>query len=175
MVRGGPAGCRTLPRRILLMQVKPAVGAGRYRGRGISSARGRDRPPAERAPAGLRSVLVVSHPSRLTNPLKLQTATSLALVSVLEAAANPGRTIAAAEIAEKYGVSIHHLAKVLRELAHAELVESARSVGGGYRFAGNAKRVTLMDVIEQFEDINARSPDAGGAEPATGVGRARAS
>jgi Rrf2 family protein len=106
--------------------------------------------------------------------LKLQTATSLALVSVLEAAANPGRTIAAAEIAEKYGASIHHLAKVLRELARAELVESARGVGGGYRFTGNAKRVTLMDVIERFEDISARSPEAGGAAPATDVGRALA-
>jgi Rrf2 family protein len=106
--------------------------------------------------------------------VKLQTATSLALVSVLEAAANPGRTIAAAEIADKYGVSIHHLAKVLRELARADLVESARGVGGGYRFTGNAKRVTLMDVIERFEDISARSPEAGGAQPATGVGRALA-
>jgi Rrf2 family protein len=106
--------------------------------------------------------------------VKLQTATSLALVSVLEAAANPGRTIAAAEIADMYGVSIHHLAKVLRELARADLVESGRGVGGGYRFTGNAKRVTLMDVIERFEDISARSPDAGGAQPATGVGRALA-
>jgi Rrf2 family protein len=106
--------------------------------------------------------------------LKLQTATSLALVSVLEAAANPGRTVSAGDIAEKYGVSIHHLAKVLRELARAELVESARGVGGGYRFAGNAKRVTLMDVIERFEDISARSPESGGARPATDVGRALA-
>ena len=106
--------------------------------------------------------------------MKLQTATSLALVSILEAAANPGRTIAAAEIAEKYGASIHHLAKVLRELARADLVESARGVGGGYRFTGNAKRVTLMDVIELFEDISARSPDSGGARPATDVGRALA-
>jgi Rrf2 family protein len=105
--------------------------------------------------------------------MKLQTATSLALVSVLEAAANPDRTIAAGEIADKYGASIHHLAKVLRELARAELVESARGVGGGYRFTGNAKRVTLMDVIERFEDISARSPEAG-TEPSTDVGRALA-
>jgi Rrf2 family protein len=106
--------------------------------------------------------------------MKLQTATSLALVSVLEAAGHPERQVSAADIAEKYGVSIHHLAKVLRELAHAELVESARSVGGGYRFAGNAKRLTLFDVIELFEDISARSPEAGGADPATDVGRALA-
>lgn len=104
--------------------------------------------------------------------MKLQTATSLALVSVLEAAANPGRTVAAAEIAAKYGVSIHHLAKVLRELARADLVESARGVGGGYRFTGNAKRLSLMDVIERFEDISARSPEGG--RTTTDVGRALA-
>jgi len=106
--------------------------------------------------------------------MKLQTATSLALVSVLEAAANPGRTVSAADIAEKYGASIHHLAKVLRELSRARLVESARGVGGGYRFTGNAKRVTLMDVIGRFEDIAPRPPDAGRARPVTDVGRALA-
>jgi len=104
--------------------------------------------------------------------MKLQTATSLALVSVLEAAANPGRPVSAADIADKYGVSIHHLAKVLRELARAGVVESARGVGGGYRFAGNAKRLTLMDIIERFEDISARSPDGG--RTTTHAGRALA-
>jgi Rrf2 family protein len=104
--------------------------------------------------------------------LRLQTGTSLALVSVLEAAANPGRAVSAADIAEKYGVSIHHLAKVLRELARAGVVESARGVGGGYRFTGNAKRLTLMDVIERFEDIGARSPEGG--RTTTDVGRALA-
>jgi Rrf2 family protein len=86
--------------------------------------------------------------------MKLQKSTCLALYSVLEAASNPDRQIAAAEIAEKYGVSPHHLAKVLRELGRAGIVESARGVGGGYRFSGNAKRLTLMDVIELFEDIS---------------------
>jgi Rrf2 family protein len=104
--------------------------------------------------------------------MKLQMATSLALVSVLEAAANPARTVSAADIADKYGVSIHHLAKVLRELARAGVVESARGVGGGYRFTGNAKRLTLMDVIERFEDISARSPEGSGTS--TDAGRALA-
>jgi Rrf2 family protein len=99
-------------------------------------------------------------------------ATRLALVSVLEAAANPARTVSAADIADKYGVSIHHLAKVLRELARAGVVESARGVGGGYRFTGNAKRLTLMDVIERFEDISARSPEGSGTS--TDAGRALA-
>jgi Rrf2 family protein len=106
--------------------------------------------------------------------MKLQTATSLALVSVLEAAANPDRQVSASDIADKYGVSIHHLAKVLRELGRAGVFEATRGAGGGYRFVANAKRLTLFDVIELFEDISARSPEAGGADPTTEVGRALA-
>jgi Rrf2 family protein len=106
--------------------------------------------------------------------MKLQTGTSLALYSVLEAAANPGRQVSAADIADKYGVSIHHLAKVLRELGRAGIVEATRGAGGGYRFVGNAKRLTLMDVIERFEDISARSPEAGGNATASAVGLALA-
>ncbi len=78
-------------------------------------------------------------------------ATSLALYSTLEFAANPGRPVTAAEIAAKYGVSLHHLSKVLADLARAGLLDSVRGVGGGYRFAGNPKRLTLLDVIELFE------------------------
>jgi len=101
--------------------------------------------------------------------MKLQTSTMLALYSVLEAASNPDKQVSAAEIAERYDVSAHHLAKVLRELGRAGLVDSSRGVGGGYRFSGNARRLTLMDVIERFEDIGARSPEPG--ESQTDVGR----
>lgn len=87
--------------------------------------------------------------------MKLQKNTLLALCSVLEFAARPGAQLSAAEIAEKYRMSPHHLAKVLRALGRAGLVRAARGAGGGYRFAGNTRRVTLMDVIELFEDISA--------------------
>jgi Rrf2 family protein len=85
--------------------------------------------------------------------MKLQMNTRLALYSVLEFASDPARHIAAGEIAQRYGVSSHHLAKVLSELARAGVVESVRGVGGGYRFAANARRLTLMDVIQMFEDF----------------------
>ena len=96
--------------------------------------------------------------------MRLQTSTMLALYSVLEAASHPAKQVSAAEIAERYGVSAHHLAKVLRELGRAGILDSSRGVGGGYRFCGNAKRLTLMDVIEHFEDIGARAPEPGMAE-----------
>jgi Rrf2 family protein len=94
--------------------------------------------------------------------MKLQQNTRLALYSVLEFAADPTRHISAAEIANKYEVSPHHLAKVLAELARAGIVQSVRGVGGGYRFAANARRLTLADVIAHFEEftaIEARAPE----------------
>jgi Rrf2 family protein len=104
--------------------------------------------------------------------MKLQISTSLALYSVLEFAASPGRHISVADIAAKYKVSTHHLAKVLRELVRADIIESTRGVGGGYRFRANARRLTLMDVVDLFEDIGART--GAGRDPAgsTDVGRA---
>lgn len=85
--------------------------------------------------------------------MRLQKNTLLALYSVLEFARDPQRHISAAEIADKYGASSHHLAKVLAELARTGIVESVRGVGGGYRFAGNVRRVTLMDMVQLFEEF----------------------
>ena len=87
--------------------------------------------------------------------MKLQQSTLLALYSVLEFAREPRRQFSTAQIAESYGASPHHLAKVLGRLRRAGLVTAARGSGGGYRFAGNAKRVTLLDVIALFERIGA--------------------
>jgi len=104
--------------------------------------------------------------------MKLQKNTQLALYSVLEFAAEPTRHIAAATIAEKYGVSQHHLAKVLSELAHAGVVESVRGVGGGYRFAGNPRRLTLMDIIRLFEPDGVGTDDEPASSGTTPVDRA---
>jgi len=87
--------------------------------------------------------------------LRLQKNTLLALYSVLEFAAQPGRQLSVTDIAAELRVSPHHLAKVLRALGRAGLVDSVRGARGGYRFVANAKRVNLMDVIALFEDIGA--------------------
>ncbi len=96
--------------------------------------------------------------------MRLQKATRCALFAVLELAQDPARQVSAADIAKKYGISAHHLAKVLRGLTRAGLVESMRGAGGGYQFSGNAKRITLYEVICMFEDVGHRTrgrPEAG--------------
>jgi Rrf2 family protein len=94
--------------------------------------------------------------------MRLQQNSLLALYSLVEFASDPLRHISAAEIATKYEVSPHHLAKVLAELARAGIVQSVRGVGGGYRFAANARRLTLYDVIARFEDIGSGATEGNG-------------
>jgi len=103
--------------------------------------------------------------------MRLQISTQLAIFAVLELAAREGQQLSVADIGEKYGVSSHHLAKVMHVMGRAGLVRSVRGAGGGYQFAGNARRTTLLDVVQLFEDANSAEPE-GGAADATPEGMA---
>ena len=102
--------------------------------------------------------------------MKLQTASRIAIYAVLELARDPARQLSAADIGAAYGVSVHHLAKVLNTLVRAGLVRSVRGAGGGYMFAGNVKRTTLFDIISLFEPPNAS--EGGQHEEKTQIGKA---
>jgi len=104
--------------------------------------------------------------------MRLQKATSFALYAVLELAADPSRQLSGTDIADKYGISAHHLAKVLRDLGRAGLVDAARGVGGGYRFVGNSKRLTMFDVIQIFEPVASQSAASHDSELETDAGHA---
>ena len=84
----------------------------------------------------------------------MQQSSRLAIYALIELAGNSGSQISAAEIGAKYRVSAHHLAKVLLTLGRAGLVQSIRGVGGGYSFSGNARRISLFDIISLFEDTS---------------------
>ncbi|MBS0539178.1 MAG: Rrf2 family transcriptional regulator [Proteobacteria bacterium] len=93
--------------------------------------------------------------------MKLQTATRLGLYAILELARDHDRTLSSAELAERFGVSGHHLAKVMGTLSSAGYVRGGRGAAGGYRFTGNRRRITLMDIVALFEP----APGARPAEP----------
>jgi len=100
--------------------------------------------------------------------VKLQTATRLGLYATLELAREPAQTLSSADLAERFGVSTHHLAKVLRTLSNAGLVQAERGASGGYRFAGNRRRVTLMDIVALFEPAPGRRAKEPGEDTAIG-------
>lgn len=85
--------------------------------------------------------------------MKLNKASLFALIAVLELASDPKQQLSTMDIAEKHGISTHHLAKIMRNLVHHGLVQAVRGVGGGYSFSGNPKRTTLLDVIQMFENL----------------------
>ena len=102
--------------------------------------------------------------------MKLQTATRLGLYAILELARDPERTLSAGDLAQQFGVSTHHLAKVLRTLGTAGLVRGGRGAQGGYRFTGNRKRTTLMDIVALFEPAPGQRAKEPGEE--TDIGQA---
>jgi Rrf2 family protein len=102
-------------------------------------------------------------------PMKLKISSQLAIFALLELGRKPDRQLSVGEIGEKYGVSSHHLAKVMNVLGRAGYVRAARGAGGGYQLSGNLRRATLLDVIELFEHAGSASLDAG---ESTAEGRA---
>jgi len=103
--------------------------------------------------------------------MRLQISTRLAIFAVLELTARQGRQLSVAEIGEKYGVSSHHLAKVMHVMGRAGLVRAIRGAGGGYQFAGNARRITLLDVAQLFEDLSSVEQQGNGPVDATPEGQ----
>jgi len=103
--------------------------------------------------------------------MRLQISTQLAIFAILELAARDGQQVSVADIGEKYSVSSHHLAKVMHVMGRAGLVRSARGAGGGYQFVGNARRTTLLDVVQRFEDMSSIDQHPGVAD-ATAEGQA---
>jgi Rrf2 family transcriptional regulator, nitric oxide-sensitive transcriptional repressor len=104
--------------------------------------------------------------------MKIQKSTTFALFAVLELARDTKAQLATGEIADAYDISVHHLAKVMRQLVRSGLIQSVRGAGGGYRFAANPNRVTLYDVVALFEDNLSSEFAVPGASVGTGIGRA---
>lgn len=64
-----------------------------------------------------------------------------------------GELVPTATVAEKTQVPAHYLAKVLQQLASANLIEGRRGVRGGYRLAKPADQISLLDVINTVEKV----------------------
>ena len=55
------------------------------------------------------------------------------------------------DIAGDEDIPKEYLAKVLRQLADADLVSATRGASGGYQLARNPARISFLDVIEAVE------------------------
>jgi len=83
--------------------------------------------------------------------LRVTKLTDYATVVLTVLAARPGEVLSAGELAERAGLEIPTVAKVLKPLAQAGLVEGFRGAGGGYRLAREAGAISLVEVVEAME------------------------
>lgn len=61
------------------------------------------------------------------------------------------RRVALPEISAAYGISQHHLVKVVQKLSDEGLIESVRGRGGGLRLAREPRDVNVADVVRLTE------------------------
>jgi len=84
--------------------------------------------------------------------MRLTTFTDYGLRMLMRMASEPERPFSTAELAEEYGLSRNHLAKIMQHLARAGLVETRRGGGGGAILARPADQVRLGEVIALLEE-----------------------
>jgi Rrf2 family nitric oxide-sensitive transcriptional repressor len=83
--------------------------------------------------------------------MRLTLYSDLALRTLFSLATTTREGSNVAEIAKAYGVSEHHLRKVVYRLAQVGLVETTRGRGGGLRLAVNPSQITIGSVVRQME------------------------
>ena len=83
--------------------------------------------------------------------LRVTRLTDYATLVLATLAQAPARVLPAAEIAERARLEPTTVAKVLRPLAQAGLVEAFRGASGGYRLARPAPGITLAAIVEAIE------------------------
>lgn len=82
--------------------------------------------------------------------MRLTTQTDYALRTLMYLASRPGRATAT-QVAGLFGISAHHVAKVVNQLARLGYVRSIRGSGGGIELARRPAEIRLGEVIEAFE------------------------
>ncbi|MEM8758527.1 MAG: Rrf2 family transcriptional regulator [Planctomycetota bacterium] len=96
-----------------------------------------------------------------------------ALRAVASLAASGDRLVPTAELAKAADVPMPYLAKVLQQLAAADLIKGRRGVGGGYMLNRSHEEISLFDIINAVNAVrvpgeNAQADDAAETDPVLG-------
>ncbi|MGH8040858.1 MAG: SUF system Fe-S cluster assembly regulator [Rudaea sp.] len=83
--------------------------------------------------------------------LRVSKLTDYATEVMTALAAAPARVHSAQELAERVRLEAPTVSKLLKQLAHAGLIESFRGVNGGYRLARDPARISIADIVIAME------------------------
>lgn len=83
--------------------------------------------------------------------MRLTSFTDYGLRMLMRMAAAPDRGFSTADLAEEFGLSRHHLTKIIQKLAHAGYVTTRRGGGGGAMLAQPASEIRLGAIVRLLE------------------------
>ncbi len=103
--------------------------------------------------------------------MKLSTKGRYAMIALADLAREgEGRLVSLSEIAERQTISLAYLEQLFVKLRRAEIVDSVRGPGGGYRLAkaADALRVSeILGAVDETMDALTRGAGASGADQGT--------
>lgn len=98
--------------------------------------------------------------------MRLTTFTDYGLRMLMRMASAPDRAFSTAALADEFGLSRNHLAKIMQRLAQAGYVDTRRGGGGGATLARPAHDIRLGALIRLLEDgqplVECLGADGGG-------------
>ena len=84
--------------------------------------------------------------------MRLTSFTDYGLRMLMRMASAPERAFSTTELADEFGLSRNHLAKIMQHLARAGLIETRRGGGGGAALARPASQIRLGAVVRLLEE-----------------------
>lgn len=84
--------------------------------------------------------------------MRLTSFTDYGLRMLMRMGSSPARGFSTAELAEEFGLSRHHLSKVMQRLAQGGLVVTRRGGGGGAVLARPPRDIRLGEVVRLLEE-----------------------
>jgi Rrf2 family nitric oxide-sensitive transcriptional repressor len=83
--------------------------------------------------------------------MRLTFLTDYGLRMLMRMASAPGRAFSTADLAEEFGLSRNHLAKIMQRLSRGGIVETRRGGGGGAVLALAPRDIRVGDIIRLLE------------------------
>ncbi len=106
--------------------------------------------------------------------MKLSTKGRYAMVALTDLALQKhDKLVSLGEIAERQDISLPYLEQLFVKLRRAELVESVRGPGGGYRLARPAEEITIVDVLSAVDETVSAMHTGAGAKGGVSGSRAQ--
>jgi Rrf2 family nitric oxide-sensitive transcriptional repressor len=83
--------------------------------------------------------------------MQLTQYTDYALRTLIALSLSPGERSTVSDVSRAYGISRHHLVKVVGRLAELGYVETVRGKGGGVRLARHPQQIRIGDIVRAME------------------------